>query len=270
MFEKFKAVVISFLASAIGAGGRGSLGIIENPTEEIQDALARGKNPFIYVMKPGFRTTRRRLVDLQDYAPKGSARGEMNYLFSTRRYAAGAITAADLLYFSQAVGGDATSMGFGGVAGFGQLSENETNLDTPNQVPQGKGFIIREEGISFNMEANGDDIEQVLDSGSLSYQTQGGQLVIRRGPLGFWPGGHGVSGYSNLQGTQSTHHGVADPHAVRKLGKYPRIIKPLQNFNYIHKVPRSTRATNGAAWNLSTDVLARVWLWGEQIDKIPE
>lgn len=266
MFEKIKAAMLETFFAAFAGTGR-TPELMLNPTEEIDHALASRKPITIHYMTPGFRQSRRRLLNVQDYAPKGAARGEMNYLFSSRRYAAGAIPVGNLLYFSAASGQPGDGMGF--PAGF-TLSDLETNLDTPNQVPQGKGFIIRQEGISFNMEALNTDVQQVLDSGSLVYTTQGGQFSLRRGPLSFWPGGHGVAGFTALQGQQSAHNGAADPHAVRNLGKYPRVIKPLQQFNYVHVVPRPTKNTDLQPFNLTTTVIARMWCWGEQMDKIPE
>lgn len=248
--------------------------LIENPTEEIEDAIARKRPLRLFGTSAGARI-RGQVMGLRNYGERGKARDDKNYLFSTRRYpsaqnnaiGAGAIPAGQYRFFSVAIGQDGASAGF--PPGF-EYSTPETNLDIPAQVPQGKGFILFQEGVSFNAEALKADIAQVLDSGALRYETQGAQFGIRKGPLLFWPGGQGIAGFSDIQGNESAHNGVADPNAVRNLGRMPRVIRPLQNFAYIHEVPRGTKATDGTPWALSNFVEARVWMWGEQVDKIPE
>jgi hypothetical protein len=205
----------------------------------------------------------------------GDIRYEENYLFSTRRYpkavdnvlpAVGThIPAGDNLYFAIPVGNDGSSAGF--PQGF-EMSFTETNQDIASQAPQGKGFKIWQEGISFNTEALHGDIEQILDSGAFEYTTQGGQFTLHKGAMRMWPGGQGVAGFSAVQGAETAHNGIADPRATRTL-RFPRVIKPLQNFNYKHTVPRGFRATTGVDWKLSQFTECTIWLWGHQLDAIP-
>jgi hypothetical protein len=79
----------------------------------------------------------------------------------------------------------------------------------------------------------------------------------------------GVSGFSQVQGVESAHNGIADWKAARYL-KIPRDIHNLENFNYTYEVPRGVRGTDGTNWVLSAFTEMRVWLWGLQVDKIPD
>lgn len=272
-FDKLKTSFARFFAAAKGIA-TAPLVIFENASEEIAEAMGTGRDIKVYGATPAGRM-RGNLMALGKYAPRGSARDEKNYLFSTRRFPAavdnvnpGAIAAAEYPFFNQALNNNGASMGY--PTGY-TLSQADTNLDVPSQIPNGKGFVLEQEGISFNAEAASGDIEQVLDCGALAYQTQGGQFELRKGPGIFWPGGHGVSGFGNMNGAESAHNGLADPRAVRNLGRLPRVIKPLQQFNYVYRVSNAgLRPTDGTPWNLSKFLQMRLWLWGEQVDKIPE
>ena len=285
MLHKVKAsTIVRFLAAMASAPGViGPPHLYENPAEEIQDAMQRGKNINLHFAAASQARGRSAIRDLM--AKRGEVVGEENYLFSSRRYpnstdntlpAGNMIPKGEYDYFTYAVG--SSSVGSGFPTGF-QASYNETNLTgTPQVIPTGQGFRIWQEGICFNTGANPDDIEQVLDSGSLKYQTQSNQYTVYKGPLAGWPGGWGVSGFSDVQGQSSAHNGIADPRAVRHL-QFPRVIKAQQQFSYIHSVGVEGNAikpfVNGQAPNggttvftLSDFVIARVVLWGDQITKM--
>ncbi len=79
----------------------------------------------------------------------------------------------------------------------------------------------------------------------------------------------GIAGYSQQQGVDNAHSGSADWKAARYL-KIPRDIHNLENFNYVYHVDHAQRPTDGSDWTLSTFLEMRVWLWGLQMDKIPD
>jgi len=267
-------VVRRFLdASQSSPDAEGPPMLIENPTEEILDAIARNRDLKIYGAAGGAGVIARDA--LKSMARKsGDIRYEENFFFSTRRYPKAAtnalplpshIPAGSYLFFATPVGVSGETQGF--PTGF-EMTTNETNSDTANSTPQGKGYKIWQEGVAFNMEALSEDIEQILDSGALAYQVQGAQFTLRKGPLRGWPGGEGVSGFTSTQGQESAHNGIADPRAMRTL-KFARVIKPLQNFNYVHEVGRGIRASDGSDWELSAFTLCSVMLWGHQLDAVP-
>jgi hypothetical protein len=273
--------IVRFLASFVSAPGvKGAPMLLENPTEEIDHAIARGDNLTLHFASAAQARGRAALSDLM--AKRGEVIGEENYLHSTRRYPASAdntLPAGNMIpqgtyaYFQYAV--NDSSVGAGFPTGF-TASYNETNLTTKQVIPTGQGFRIWQEQIAFNMQANVDDIEQVLDSGDFQFQTQSNQYTLYKGPFAGWPGGWGVAGFSDVQGQASAHNGIADPRAVKRL-QFPRTLKAQQQFSYLHNVgvnglanrPIITGlagATNPAT--LSDFVLCRVVLWGDQITKM--
>jgi len=187
-----------------------------------------------------------------------SARLEENYLFDTRRFATGAMTAGDYLFFSNAVGSPASNNGF--AAGM-TMSEVETNMDVPAQIAQGKDFVLTQVGLSFNSNAAVADIQTLLEAGALRFNKQGGQFSLRHGVARLWPGGVGVAnGITN---------GQADIRAVRRL-TVPRILRAKDTFNYSYHVPRSVSNLDGStALTLTAPTLMTIWLWGAQRDAIP-
>lgn len=271
-----KKIVDTYLNRIVSAPGIDSPPmLIENPIEEIAEARARGKDIMLYGASIEYGKARAALNSMA--RTTGDIRFEENFFFSTRRYPKapdnnlGAVVgthipAGENLYFAAPVGTDGQVQGF--PTGF-TMSPAETNSDTPNSTPQGKGFKIWAEGIAFNSGADADDIAQVLDSGALKYQVQGGQFALRKGPLRGWPGGQGVMGFTAKQGEGLAANGIADPRAMRVL-RFPRVIKPLQNFNYIHEVAnQGLKSIDGTPWQLSKFTLASVMLWGHQLDAIP-
>ena len=274
--------IARFIRGFVSAPGAspGGVHLYENPSEEIADAIARDKQITLHYATAAQNRGRSAIRDLM--ARKGEVVGEENYLHSTRRYPASAdnvLPAGNMIpkgtysYFQYAV--NDSSVGAGFPTGF-TASYNETNLTTKQVIPTGQGFRIWQEGVCFNMQANPDDIEQVLDSGDLEFQTQSNQYTLYKGPFAGWPGGWGVSGFSDVQGQSSAHNGIADPRAVRHL-QFPRVLKAQQQFSYNHVVGVSGSATRPAdpivagvaqVWTLSDFVLARMVLWGDQITKM--
>jgi hypothetical protein len=228
--------------------------VMENPTEEIMRDLKRGKSAKLYA---------------QGKAP---TRLEENYLYDSRGFTLGAIAAGDFRFFANPIGAPGAANGFA-AAGF-VLTDLETNLDTASQVPQGKNFVFKQIGISFNAEILTGDVAQLMDAGSLRYTKQGDQYTLRHGPVRLWPGGTGVEGYSATTVAATTiaaaHNGVASSNAARML-KVARVIREKETFSYLYSVPRATRQAGAApaAWALVGNCVMTVWLWGGQFDTIP-
>ena len=265
-WQQVRQSVIDRFYDRAGAAGINNLTLLDNPTEEILDQVTRGKAPKLYAKgKPAARFKRDRRL-------------EENYLYASRRFpsavdnviGAGAIPAAQYRFFQSAVGGPGTNDGF--PTGF-ILSTLETNMDTPGQIAQGKNFAMRSLGVSFNSAAAGNDIEQVVDAASLIFSKQGDQFNLRHGPVRLWPGGSGISGHAATTVAATTiasaNNGVADPRALRTL-RVPRMIRQKDSFAYIFDIPRATKANNGTAIALSDFVIATVFLWGGQLDRIPD
>jgi hypothetical protein len=255
--EEIKSSVISrFLdrcASSIGAAAN-MVRVYTNPTEEIHEAAVGGKSIKMYAAGRNMLATQ---------ATGARARLEENYLYDTRRFASGTgAIIADNLFFANAIGLPAINNGFAS----GTMSEAETNMDVPAQIPQGKDYVLTQIGISFNAGiANGDAV-QFLDNAFLRFSKQGGQFTLKHGPLGFWPGGMGVQ---NASVTINAANGVPDIRNCRKLA-VPRVLRAKDQFNYSVSFPRSTTNLDmSTAITLAANCLVRVWLWGGQQDAIP-
>jgi len=276
-----KSSIVRFLAGFVSSPGVNAAPmLLENPTEEIDHAIARGDNLTLHYASAAQARGRAALADLM--AKRGEVIGEENYLHSSRRYpvspdntlpVGNMIPPGTYSYFQYAV--NDASVGAGFPAGF-VASYNETNLTTKQVIPTGQGFRIWQEQVAFNMQASPDDIEQVLDSGDFQFQTQSNQYTLYKGPFAGWPGGWGVAGFSDVQGQASAHNGIADPRAVKRL-QFPRTLKAQQQFSYNHVVGVAglanrpiiaglAGATNPAT--LSDFVICRVVLWGDQITKM--
>ena len=238
--------------------------IHENPTEEIVEAHLSGKAIKLFARG-----------GVQHLSGDGGAKArlEENYLFDTRRFpaavdntlGAGAIAQGDSPYFSLAVGQNGATNGFPNNFA---MSQTETNMDTPNEIAQGKNFVLWQIGVSFNAEASRDNVSQLMDAGSLRFEKQGGQFTLRHGPVRLWPGGTGVAGFTSATNSESAHNGSADIRATRRLS-VPRVLRQKETFAYQYSVPRTTRATDGTVWALSAFTLMTIWLWGGQQDTIP-
>lgn len=226
-----------------------------NPTEELDYATKSGKAIKAY-MRSNNGGARARL--------------EQNYLFDTRRFASGALAAQDATFFQSSQGTSGQNNGFPAAL---NMSELETNMDTPGQIATGKNFVFNQLGISFNVDASTVDVGLLLEAGALRFEKQGGQYTLKHGPISFWPGGVGIAGYAatTVAATtlQSAHNGSADIRAARKLD-IPRIIKEKESFAYKFIVPRAVRnLDNSTAITLGANVIMRIWLWGGQQDNIP-
>lgn len=262
-----KAFMSTVLASALSRfqersdGAGHPVHVFEQSTEELEHLIQRNQPVRLLQTAPGAALV----------APGVAKRGgppvrlEENYLYSTRRFAAGAISPMEYRFFTFAVGADPASGGF--QAGITNVSELETNLDVASVVPFGKNFVFRQVGISFNSDVIAVDAATLMEAGWLRFSKQGDQFGLRHGPAAMWPGGTGV-GYSTAAATASGN-GVADIRAVRSL-RVPRVIKAQENFLYSYVVPRAVRNTETSTTiSLTNPSIVRVWLWGGQTDTIP-
>lgn len=249
------SVLHRFIERSMAAGGLDGLELYSQPTEEIADELAR-----------------KRRVKLYQQAAAGAAkpqrRLEENYLYSTRAFQAGAMTASDFRFFQNAIGQNPAGDGF--PAAITALDDLETNMDVGGQAAQGKNFAFRQVGLSFNASISTANLSTLLDAGSIRFSKQGDQFVLRHGPARLWPGGTGISGYSTATAVTAAHNGNADPRAVRSL-RVPRVIKQKESFSYIYHVPRTVFAADGAtAFTIAAPgALMTIWLWGGVMDRIP-
>ena len=232
-------------------GLAGSIRVHEHTTEEI----AAGKKKFFA-----------RGAQLST-GQGAKARLEENYLFDTRRFASGALAAGEYIFFASAIGQPAVNNGF--PAGM-VMSDVETNMDTPSQIPQGKNFVLVQIGISFNTQATAGDIGTLLDSGALRFEKQGGQYTLKHGPGRFWPRGQGLMGFAGTTvATGAANNGIADIRAARRLA-VPRVLEQRDQFAYKYVVPRGVSNLDfSTALTLSEPTVMTVWLWGGQEDAIP-
>lgn len=239
------------------AGLTSAVSLFAQSTEEIQDEIKRGRGTI------QLAAGRQMLAD----GSGAKARLEENYLFDTRRFASGALGAGEYNYFASAIGQPGTNNGF--VAPM-VMSEVETNMDTPSQIPQGKDFVMTQVGLSFNANALTADIALLLEAGALRFSKQGGQYTIKHGVGRLWPGGSGVTGFAGAAATAvAASNGNADIRAVRKL-TVPRVLRSKDTFAYIYYVPRAvSNLDNSTAITLTANTLLTVWLWGAQRDTIP-
>lgn len=251
--DKIRTAIEAFRQRCGGSLGA-LLRVYDNPTEEIADGLAR-KKPVKLFMGRQLATPNTGAKD----------RLEENYLFDTRRFAAGPVLAMDYLFFQSAVGAPGVNNGFVSPM---VMSEVETNMDVAAQVPQGRDFVMTQVGISFNADATAEDVSLMLEIGALRFSKQGGQYTLHHGPGLFWPGGQGATS-ATTTANANTNNGTADIRAVRKLA-VPRILKAKDTFNYSYFVPRGVRnLDNSTVISLGAATLMRVWLWGGQQDTIP-
>lgn len=262
------SVLSAFIDKTFPHLGGASIGIIENPTEEIAHNLStKGHSQRLFMARNTAAVAPVAIV------PKGPPkRLEENYLYASRAFITGALSAADYRFFQNAIGQSGTSDGF--PSGVTSLDDLETNMDVGGQIAQGKNFVLSSIGISFNASASAANVAALMDAGALRFSKQGDQYVLRHGPARLWPGGIGVSGFAATTASTTTiqgaHNGVADPRATRHL-KVPRVIKEKESFAYIYHVPRTVASWDGAtAFSLAAPgVTMTIWLWGGQLDVIP-
>ncbi len=256
--EEIKSSVIArFLdrAKATLGSAASMVRVYTNPTEEIDEAARSGRAIKMFARGGGM---------LANSSTGAKARLEENYLYDTRRFASGTgAIIADNLYFANAIGLPAVNNGFPS----GTMSEAETNMDVPSQIPQGKDYVLTQIGISFNANIANTDATLLLDNAFLRFSKQGGQFTLKHGPLGFWPGGQGLG--TNASVTLGAGNGIPDVRAVRKLA-VPRVLRAKDTFNYSISFPRTTTNLDmSTAISLTGNCLVRVWLWGGQQDQIP-
>lgn len=261
----------SFLARS-ALLGLGSIAVVDNPTEELQDELTRGRDVKLYRKGMARRGTPQ-VLRRASAQTKAIARLEENYLFFSRRWpssanntiGAGALTVGTFPYFNRATGDDASGSGF--PTGFTH-DLTTTNLQLANQIPQGTSFVFNQIGVSFNSDAATGDINQLMEAAALQFTKAGGQFSLDHGPLKMWPSGMGTDGFSTATSVTAAHNGVSDIRAVRNL-RIARVIKEKETFSYNLIFPRTTKAQNGASLAMSDFVIATIWLWGGQKNVIP-
>lgn len=259
LVDKLPSRVISAFLDRCG-GIANKVGVYANPTEEIRDAVTRGRS--VKLFNRGARA-----LSLSQ-AMGARARLEENYLYDTRRFANGALPSGEHIFFQNAQGGNASNNGFT----FASMSDVETNMDTPGQIAQGKNYVFNQIGVSFNTNIEFGDLWQMLEAGALRYEKQGGQYTLKHGPIKMWPGGVGISGFgidgAGAANLASAHNGQADMRIPRRLS-IPRVIKEKETFAYKYVVPRLVTNTDGSTLSLTNDVIMTIWLWGGQQDTIP-
>lgn len=265
------------------------VGILENPTDELRDELADAKAQgkgwsSVAMFAQNFR---QRMMQPQGFAPRqpqrgpssGNARLEENYLYGTRRFpvlttntiGGGALTAGNFPYFTKGINDDGVSLGF--PTGF-TLTPAETNMEVGGSIPQGTSFVFNQIGITFDSDVATADLAVMLDAATLAFSKAGGQFTLTHGPLKFWPGGMGISGFAAaaVGGTPlaqtAAHNGAADIRAVRTL-KIPRILREKETFQYSLQVHRTTKAKDGSTIGLTNFVVPTIWLFGGQRNVIP-
>lgn len=242
--------------------------LLENSTEEIMHDVARGKQPRLFSMAGG---------PMADNDPV-LGRVEENYLYSTRRFPSntanntiggGAITAQDYLYFTFGLGDLGSTAGYFSI---GNLTLQQTNMASGGKIPNGRGFRLFDLGISFNTQAIGTDIAQVLDSANLRFEKQNSTLVVQHGPLSLWPGGTGLYGFAAtaVGGTpltiQSASNGMPALTNVRRF-RSPRVLSANDQFQYVINCAAATPNSNTTI-ALGSFVEVRIWLFGQVLDKI--
>jgi hypothetical protein len=262
--------VRSFLArmGILSLSEPSNIRLLETPSDEIVDSILRkGKLPRLHSMNGG---------------QQSPIRVEENYLYYTRRFpnntanntiGAGAVAAGDYNYFTSGIGDGGAAAGYFSLA---NLTAQQTNMAAGGKIPTGRGFRLFDLGVAFNAQALGADIAQCLDTMALAYQKQAGQLRIQHGPLKFWPGGGGVSGYASAATTvaattinvQQAANGLPACTNVRRF-KAPRILSSNEDFQYLIQAAAATPNSNTTV-ALSNFVEVTVFMFGEVLDRIPQ
>lgn len=258
--------LVSKFLNRVGLGGFGTVGVLENPTEEIVHGELSG------------RRAKLSLWGAQQRKKPNYIRREENYLWSTRRFplntanntiGSGAVAAGDYDFFGQGIGDAGNTHGYFSLT---NLTPMQTNMDKGGKIPQGRGFAMFELAVSFNAEAIGADIAQLLDTAALRYEKQAGQLVIQHGPIRQWPGGTGISGYATTTATTTTKEaassGVPSLTSNRRF-QQPRLLNANESFKYVVNAA-ATKPKDNVAVALSAFVEMSVWLFGWTYDRIPE
>lgn len=246
------------------APGGQKVSLLENPTEELIHDIGRGRKPKLFGMA----------APAEDGAVLG--RVEENYLYSTRRFplntanntiGAGAVAAQDYLYFTFGLGDIGTAAGYFSIA---NLTLQQTNMASGGKIPNGRGFRLFDLGISFNAQAVGADIAQMLDIANLRFEKQNSTLVVQHGPIKLWPGGTGMYGFAatTVAATtlQSASNGMPALTNVRRF-RSPRVLSANDQFQYVINAAAATPNSNTTV-ALSAFVEVTIWLFGQVLDKI--
>jgi hypothetical protein len=250
---------VSAFLSRFAPGQKVSL--LQNPTEELLHDVGRGRKPKLYGMA-------------ENDAVLG--RVEENYLYSTRRFplnttnntiGAGAVAAQDYLYFTMGLGDQGGAAGYFSIA---NLTLQQTNMASGGKIPNGRGFRLFDLGVSFNAQAVGGDIAQMLDVGNMRFEKQNSTLVVQHGPLKLWPGGTGLYGYATTTATTTTIQGASNGMPaltnVRRF-KSPRTLSANDQFQYVINCAAATPNSNTTV-ALTSFVEVTIWLFGQVLDKI--
>lgn len=248
-----------------GLAGRVRPQIYENPTEEIEHAFNRGRGLRLFGAGPQGR--------------RRDVRVEENYLYSTRRFpnnttdntiGAGAVAAQEYDFFGNGIGDVGSSMGYFSV---GNLTALQTNMEKGGKIPKGKGYALFELGVSFNAEAIGSNMNQLLDVCTLKFEKGGGtSFTIQHGPIQLWPAGVGPSGFAATTVAATSLQGASNglPHlgAARRF-RSARKLSANESFKYV-VTAAANRPNVNAAVALTAFVEMRIWLFGYHMDRIAE
>lgn len=270
MTEVRRAMRLPGLMARIAAAMGPRTLILENSTEELDDAVSKGKKPKLFGFGDG---------PFAGQAGQGGVLGrlEENYLYSTRRFpnntanntiGSGAVTAGDYPFFTNGVGDQGSTAGYFSLS---NLTYQQTNMAPSGKIPTGRGFKLYDLAVSFNAGAIGSDIAQLLDTCNLRFQKQAGQLVVQHGPIILWPGGVGLSGYAATTATTTTLQAATSgaPNLTNaRRSRNPRILSANDDFSYIVNAAAATPNSNTTV-ALSAFLEMRIWLWGFVLDKIP-
>lgn len=249
--------VDSFL-DRLGPGARVKL--YQNATEELQHDLSRGRKPKLYGM-----------------ADAVAGRIEENYLYYTRRFplntanntiGSGAVAAQDYLYFINGIGDQGSAAGYFSLA---NLTLQQTNMASGGKIPTGRGFQLYELGITFNAQAVGGDVAQLMDVANLRFEKQNSSLVIQHGPIKMWPGGMGMYGFAATTASattiQTASNGMPAITNARRFNN-PRVLSANEQFQYVVNAAAATPNVNTTV-ALSAFVELTIWLYGRVLDRIP-
>jgi hypothetical protein len=263
--KELKRVLARFLAN-LGHDPHGpGVHVLENPTEELQHELSRGKKS--------------RLFGMAANAAPVVGRVEENYLYYTRRFPSntanntiggGAVTAGDYLYFTNGLGDQGSAAGYFSVA---QLTLQQTNMASGGKIPTGRGFRMFDLGVTFNAQVAPADIVQLMDSMNMRFEKQSSQLVLQHGPIKFWPGGMGPYGFAAtaVGGSPLTISAATNGMpALTNVRRYrnPRILSANEQFQYVINAAAATPQANTTV-ALSNFVEVTIFLFGQVLDAIP-
>lgn len=259
--EARKEGLVNRFLSTLGLGPRMAMRVLDNPTEELEHKLFAGKG--LKIFGAGAQA-----------GPSRDVRVEENYLYSTRRFplntanntiGAGAVAAGDYDFFGNGVGDVATSMGYFSLP---NLTYLQTNIEKGGKIPKGKGYKLFELAVSFNAEAVGADIVQLMDTCNLRFDKGGGNFVVQHGPVALWPAGVGATGYAATTvaatSLQVASSGVPSLASVRRY-KNPRILEPNDTFKYTVTAV-ANKPKDNVAVALGAFVEMRIWLFGYTFD----